>query len=487
MVAALVATFLIVTKDDTSSAGEIFLEPVSFTGADPFSDSIDTHNDRTTSTTAPVIPTTAPADPDAESATRSVPGRWPGLYGGTRNAAECDPEQLVAFLDDNPEKARAWGGVLGVAPADIADYVDSLTPVILQRDTRVTNHGFRDGRATSLQSVLQAGTAVLVDRFGVPRVKCGCGNPLLEPERVPSTPRYTGERWPTFSPANVINVSVDVEVTNLVLVNVAGGDPFTRPTGTDGSEDGDIVVDDLCSLFPDDPSCSGPPDDEPELGTGDVQVTLRWHSTADLDLSVTDPTGAVVSFMSPTSPSGGSLDVDSNGGCGGTTSSPVENVFWPTGSAPDGEYRITIDYFDVCPGGEGPQAFEVTFLVGGDEATVTPAAFQRGASGRFEVVLAVQDGRSVVVDQSSGPRILGEVSGTLNPGEQATYSGGKGPGFGTPDTTEAAPTTEGDQPGDGTSSDCSQYEEGSMMRILCEHDPTAGPAEDPGSLPVPAD
>jgi hypothetical protein len=40
--------------------------------------------------------------------------------------------------------------------------------VILQRDTRVTNHGFRNGRATPTQSILQAGTAVLVDEYGVP-------------------------------------------------------------------------------------------------------------------------------------------------------------------------------------------------------------------------------------------------------------------------------------------------------------------------------
>ncbi|MGH3907098.1 MAG: DUF6777 domain-containing protein, partial [Pseudonocardiaceae bacterium] len=42
-------------------------------------------------------------------------------------------------------------------------------------DTRVTNHGYRDGKATDRQAVLQAGTAVLVDEKGRPRVKCGCG------------------------------------------------------------------------------------------------------------------------------------------------------------------------------------------------------------------------------------------------------------------------------------------------------------------------
>src|SRR5690606_2935905 len=33
---------------------------------------------------------------------------------------------------------------------------------------------------------------------------------------------------------------------------------------------------------------------EPELGTGDVQITLRWESDADLDLHVTEPNGTEI-------------------------------------------------------------------------------------------------------------------------------------------------------------------------------------------------
>ena len=94
---------------------------------------------------------------------------------------------------------------------------------------------------------------------------------------------------------------------------------------------------------------------EPELGTGDVQMTLRWSSTADLDLSVVDPTGAQIDFANPASPSGGQLDVDSNFDCATASATGVENVFWPTGAAPDGQYVITVTYFDVCePAGTVP-------------------------------------------------------------------------------------------------------------------------------------
>jgi hypothetical protein len=77
-----------------------------------------------------------------------------------------------------------------VAPAaaseDIPQFLDALTPVRLRYDTRVTNHGFRDGEARPFQAILQAGTAVLVDRHGVPRNRCSCGNPLTEPSSIDS-------------------------------------------------------------------------------------------------------------------------------------------------------------------------------------------------------------------------------------------------------------------------------------------------------------
>jgi hypothetical protein len=61
----------------------------------------------------------------------------------------------------------------------------------------VTNHSFVDGRAVAFQSILQAGTAVLVDQDGVPVARCRCGNPLLKPIFIPEAdcfgcpPNYT--------------------------------------------------------------------------------------------------------------------------------------------------------------------------------------------------------------------------------------------------------------------------------------------------------
>ena len=116
--------------------------------------------------------------------------------------------------------------------------MSSLTSVLLRADTRVTNHGFANGAATAVQSVLEAGTAVLVDHFGVPRVKCYCGNPLVEPEPVKSDPTYRGPQWQGFEPTVVQVVTPAPQViTVIVVVDVETGQPFGRPVGTDGGSD----------------------------------------------------------------------------------------------------------------------------------------------------------------------------------------------------------------------------------------------------------
>jgi hypothetical protein len=109
-----------------------------------------------------------------------------GLYGGSLEQT-CDPELLIAYLESEPEKAAAWAGAQGINVDLIPEFIRSLIPAILQVDTRVTNHGFSDGVATPRQSILPAGTAVLVDDTGKPRVRCYCGNPLREP-RDPERP-----------------------------------------------------------------------------------------------------------------------------------------------------------------------------------------------------------------------------------------------------------------------------------------------------------
>lgn len=112
------------------------------------------------------------------------------------------------------------------------------------------------------------------------------------------------------------------------------------------------------------------------LGTGDVQLTLTWDSTDDLDLHVVDPDGEEIFWNARTSTSGGQLDVDSNAACGGTTTTPVENIFWPSGESPDGHYEVKVNFFEECGGDGSSQDFTVTTRIDGEvidefEGTIT--------------------------------------------------------------------------------------------------------------------
>jgi hypothetical protein len=228
LIAAVGATQLI--QPSAPGGGEVFLEATGTPGQDPFSGTVVVGNPPGATSQTPSGATGGDVP--------TIPGDTPALYGGSRNEDVCDRQKLVTFLQQNPDKAAAWAGVLNISVADIPTYVDNLTPMQLRADTRVTNHGFVNGHATTLQSVLQAGTAVLVDDQGRPRVKCGCGNPLLDPVATPITPSYTGAPWPGFNPRNVSAVSqAKTPVDQFVVHDLRTGETFNRPHGTDGDQD----------------------------------------------------------------------------------------------------------------------------------------------------------------------------------------------------------------------------------------------------------
>jgi hypothetical protein len=216
------AGILLLFLSGRAVAAEVLTEPITTAGANPF---------------MPPAGTDQPDVTPPPAAAGSFPANTPGLYGGTRNNSACDPTAMVAFLQANPEKAAAWAGVLGISTASIPGYVAELTPVILRSDTYVTNHGFAGGRATTLTSVLQAGTAVMVDKFGTPRVKCYCGNPLT-PAIVPASPRFVGTTWPLFTQTRITVITSTTTVINTyTLVDPVTAEVFERPIGSSGSVD----------------------------------------------------------------------------------------------------------------------------------------------------------------------------------------------------------------------------------------------------------
>ncbi len=341
--------------------GEVLLEPVNSETVTPFTPSARRGDERVPTVSLPQIPiptTTAPLT-GGQVPLSQVNGNVPGLYGGTRNAVECDQQSMIEYLEQNPDKAAAWAGVQGIAVSEIRTYIEGLTPVVLTRDTRVTNHGFRNGQAFAHPSVLQAGHAVFVDRWGVPRAKCSCGNPLTPPIPLTRPPIYIGDTWDTWDPTIIIVIiAADPIVDGIVLVDLATGELIIRTLGATP--------------------------DTPDLATGDVRVTLRWSDVADLDLSVTDPLGETVGYNNPSVSSGGALDVDANSSCSEATVSPAENIIWSS-DAPRGSYVVTVSYYSSCEAGDS-HSFELTALVGGVpvqlyEGTLDGSLTPTGGSG----------------------------------------------------------------------------------------------------------
>ena len=101
-------------------------------------------------------------------------------------------------------------------------------------------------------------------------------------------------------------------------------------------------------------------------GTGDLSFRLTWTGTADVDLYVQSPLGEPVNYGLRHAASGGELDVDCNFRSEEFESSefrhmcemPMENIYWPHGTAPRGEYEFWL----LLPNPEGMTA-EDTFTL----------------------------------------------------------------------------------------------------------------------------
>jgi hypothetical protein len=233
-------------------------------------------------------PTLQPQGDDHTVETAPLPGDRDGLYGGTDNNAGIDPDKMVDFLGANPTQADAfvdalnsdptvyWSGGRRLVVADIATYLRELTPAVLRLDTRITNHGFDGAHHTSLQSVFQRGTAVLVDAHGVPRVRGLSGNPLTAPIALKGEPKLVGAPWPGYHPGALARVEpTTADIKNFVLVDVVTGKPFNRPAGTTGAGD---------TPHTQPVGSPGPASTATKAGhdpLSDIDGTYVWHITAD--------------------------------------------------------------------------------------------------------------------------------------------------------------------------------------------------------------
>ncbi|MFI5756343.1 DUF6777 domain-containing protein [Streptomyces sp. NPDC051569] len=219
--------------EDAVRAKELFLQRAADPGPDPFTPS--------TAKAPPADRTSPPgarAGSPAGQRARALPGSTPGLYGGARSLSSCDGERQVRFLTEDRTKARAFAQGAGISQVSVPGFLRGLTPVFLRADTRVTNYGYRGGNATAFQSVLQAGTAVMVDGRGLPRLRCAGGSPLRPPVAAQGSVTHRGKPWAGYRPERVVVITRTTDsVNSLIISDAADGTWIERNIGTDGDED----------------------------------------------------------------------------------------------------------------------------------------------------------------------------------------------------------------------------------------------------------
>ncbi|MDQ1248765.1 MAG: hypothetical protein QG597_3138 [Actinomycetota bacterium] len=296
--------------------------------------------------TPPAGTDTPVTSPPKVSGVQTIPADTVGLFGGTLDTASCDKAKLVAFLQQNPDKAAAWAQTLGITVAGIPAFVEPLTPIILRSDTAVTNHGFENGRITTMPAILQAGTAVLVNSYGQPVVKCYCGNPLTPAPAQMSRVKYTGPTWPTFQPGTMTVIQPTTVVINqYVLVDVVNNVTFVRPASSDGSQD--------------------TPQDTTAEPTTPAPVTPTPVTPA--------PTVPAPVVPEPTTPAPTTVPPAAESGRGGTAITLVQ------------------DRYRSCSAAIGDNTGDVESVIGAADFQSTPT----GAAGEYEVTVTDESGTFV--------------------------------------------------------------------------------------------
>jgi hypothetical protein len=274
--------------DAAGAGGALFLQPAAAQGPNPFTDSTAT----TTVTPSPTPRTPETSRPGGAARVlagldglRSLSGGTPGLYGGIERTGSCDVARQIGHLTRDRARTRAFARAAGVSPASVPDHLRGLTPVVLRADTRVTDHGFRAGRAVGHQAVLQTGTAVLVDDRGVPRVRCACGNPLRPPVALRGTPDTQGTPWPGYRPGGVVVVTPAPQViTTFTLVDVTTRTWIERRTGHDVRRDRALPP----PVWATDPPAPAPVPSERSRESGaspDLAGTSSWDMSSPSDMS----------------------------------------------------------------------------------------------------------------------------------------------------------------------------------------------------------
>lgn len=184
--------------------------------------------------TPPVAEDAKDVPPVETSAPTEVSADQVGLYGGSKQENVCDKTKMITYLKQNVSLGQAWSRTIGVDYSQMESYINSTTSTLLRSDTVVTNHGYENSQVTEFTSVLQAGTAVLVNQYGAPVVRCYCGNPLTAAPPTYYPPTYSTPPWRWWNPSSVTIIKQTTTIINkFTFVNIyKPSETYTVPAGS---------------------------------------------------------------------------------------------------------------------------------------------------------------------------------------------------------------------------------------------------------------
>ncbi|MFE9881099.1 DUF6777 domain-containing protein [Streptomyces sp. NPDC005784] len=368
-------------------------------------------------------------------------------FGGSAQPGTCVVGKLKKFLTDpkNSARAREWARVLNIRPNEISGYIDRLTPVVLRHDTLVTNHEYKHGKAVPFDALLQAGIAILVDRQGLPAVKCSCGNPLRPSEvnikRASVGFKGGNRKWSGYRQDQIVVVEPPpgkAPIDRLRLVDVENPDRgIARPLGTQGEDDkpfdphAETTVPQITGLTFAEASgrlakaglalsyggSSLPPDDAPVTSSQPVEGSaLEWGS--QVTLFVSDPGN------------GGGPDTPTD--TGGLTPSPDRSSTEP------GETSTGASTGESTTGGTSSGETSTGHTTAGETTTGAGA----GETSTGQTTTGATTGETETSRTTSGESTTGATEGSTTAG--ATTPGQATTGQATTGETTTGATTTGE-------------------------------------------
>lgn len=151
---------------------------------------------------------------------------------------------------------------------------------------------------------------------------------------------------------------------------------------------------------------------------GVLRVSLSWYNHDDLDLHIKEPGSFTIYFgnKGKLSPTGGMLDVDMQAG-GGTTRTPVENIFWKNLPTKEGRYKVIVNNYNYRESNDS--GFEVEFEFDGDVYNFHERA--NGRSGKvfniFEFDYSKKNGVTMVGDTQNSSKYVSKKKWGLASGQ----------------------------------------------------------------------